>query len=113
MQRFQESLAKDTTGLDDERYQYFGLSLREIVHTFKWQTLVLLKAMLLQPKVLSICFTSKLAMLICTDALLRLKLRASLSSTILPPIPHPGPRKKPRGLRRSANEPLRREAEKA
>ena len=36
---------------EDERDQYFGLSLRELVHTFKWQTLVLLKAMLLQPKV--------------------------------------------------------------
>jgi hypothetical protein len=36
---------------DDERDQYFGLSLRELVHTYKWQTLVLFKCLLLQPKV--------------------------------------------------------------
>lgn len=51
MQRFQESLVRDTANTEDERYQYFGLSLREVVRTFKWQTLVLLKALLLQPKV--------------------------------------------------------------
>jgi len=28
-----------------------GLSLREIIRTFKWQTLVLFKSILLQPKV--------------------------------------------------------------
>ena len=36
---------------DEERDQYFGLSLRELVHTYKWQTLVLFKCLLLQPKV--------------------------------------------------------------
>jgi hypothetical protein len=36
---------------DDERDQFFGLSLREIIHQFKWQTLVLFKCLLLQPKV--------------------------------------------------------------
>ena len=41
----------DAKGSDDERDQYFGLSLRELLHTFKWQTLVLLKGLLLQPKV--------------------------------------------------------------
>ncbi len=45
-------MVKDDTGHEDERDQLFGLSLRELVHTFKWQTLVLLKAMLLQPKML-------------------------------------------------------------
>ncbi|KAF2479711.1 transport protein Avl9-domain-containing protein [Neohortaea acidophila] len=50
--RFQESLLQDGAIADDERDQYFGLSLREVVHTFKWQTLVLLKALLLQPKML-------------------------------------------------------------
>ncbi|KAK5175501.1 uncharacterized protein LTR77_000640 [Saxophila tyrrhenica] len=52
LERFQESLVKDDVGHEDERDQLFGLSLRELVHTFKWQTLVLLKAMLLQPKML-------------------------------------------------------------
>lgn len=41
----------DAKSSDDERDQYFGLSLRELLHTFKWQTLVLLKGLLLQPKV--------------------------------------------------------------
>lgn len=50
-QHFQESLVKDSTNHEDERDQLFGLSLRELIHTFKWQTLILLKAMLLQPKV--------------------------------------------------------------
>jgi hypothetical protein len=30
---------------------YVGLSLRELIHEFKWQTLVLFKCALLQPKV--------------------------------------------------------------
>ena len=51
VQSFQESLVHDAKGPDDERDQYFGLSLRELLHTFKWQTLVLLKGLLLQPKV--------------------------------------------------------------
>ena len=51
LQRFQESLSSEEAMREDERDQLFGLSLRELVHTFKWQTLVLLKAMLLQPKV--------------------------------------------------------------
>lgn len=53
MQRFQESLVQDIQRSDDERDQYFGLSLRELVHTYKWQTLVLFKCLLLQPKVRS------------------------------------------------------------
>lgn len=32
-----------------------GLSLREMIHEFKYQTLVLFKALLLQPKVYTIC----------------------------------------------------------
>ena len=45
-------MVKDNVNHEDERDQLFGLSLRELVHTFKHQTLVLLKAMILQPKVL-------------------------------------------------------------
>nr|POE94491.1 late secretory pathway protein avl9 [Quercus suber] len=52
LQRFQEALAKGrTVDTEDERHQYFGLSLRELVREFKWQTLVLFKCLLLQPKV--------------------------------------------------------------
>ncbi|OCK84180.1 cytoplasm protein [Lepidopterella palustris CBS 459.81] len=52
LQKFQESLAKSFHDADDERDQYFGLSLRELIHEFKWQTLVLFKCCLLQPKML-------------------------------------------------------------
>lgn len=55
LRRFQESLAEDKArGLmheDHDRDQYLGLSLRELVREFRWQTLVLLKCCLLQPKV--------------------------------------------------------------
>ncbi|KAI5463190.1 transport protein Avl9-domain-containing protein [Mariannaea sp. PMI_226] len=56
LRRFQESLAdeKKRGVLNDQvdRDQYLGMSLRELVHEFKWQTLVLLKCCLLQPKML-------------------------------------------------------------
>lgn len=61
LRRFQEALAEEKArgalggsggGSDEEdRDQYLGMSLRELVHEFKWQTLVLLKCCLLQPKV--------------------------------------------------------------
>jgi len=50
-QAFQESLIKVLNDPDNDSDNFFGLSLREIVHTFKWQTLVLFKCLLLQPKV--------------------------------------------------------------
>ncbi|KAK3307611.1 transport protein Avl9-domain-containing protein [Chaetomium strumarium] len=56
LRRFQESLADEKArGLmheDQDRDQYLGLSLRELVREFRWQTLVLLKCCLLQPKML-------------------------------------------------------------
>lgn len=52
LQKFQESLAKSFRDQDDDRDQYFGLSLRELIHEFKYQTLVLFKCCLLQPKML-------------------------------------------------------------
>jgi hypothetical protein len=55
LRRFQDSLAdeKERGTLNDEvdRDQYLGMSLRELVREFRWQTLVLLKCCLLQPKV--------------------------------------------------------------
>ncbi|KAG6313937.1 hypothetical protein E4U22_000483 [Claviceps purpurea] len=57
LRRFQESLAdekargstlSDTSGRD----LHLGMSLRELIHEFKWQALVLLKCCLLQPKML-------------------------------------------------------------
>ncbi|QLI65806.1 Late secretory pathway protein AVL9 [Metarhizium brunneum] len=56
LRRFQESLADEKArGLveeDTERDQHLGMSLREFIHEFKWQALVLLKCCLLQPKML-------------------------------------------------------------
>ncbi|TGZ77249.1 hypothetical protein EX30DRAFT_335775 [Ascodesmis nigricans] len=52
IRRFQESLQISMEQHDAEREQYVGLSLREIVHEFRHQTLVLFKCMLLQPKML-------------------------------------------------------------
>ncbi|KAL6807925.1 transport protein Avl9 domain-containing protein [Trichoderma sp. SZMC 28013] len=53
---FQDSLADEKRrGLlqeEAQRDQYLGMSLRELIHEFKWQALVLLKCCLLQPKML-------------------------------------------------------------
>jgi hypothetical protein len=52
LRRFQESLQEERArGADDDREEYLGMSLRELVREFKWQTLVLFKCCLLQPKV--------------------------------------------------------------
>ncbi|KEY65057.1 hypothetical protein S7711_08447 [Stachybotrys chartarum IBT 7711] len=56
LRAFQESLADEkrrgTLQEEAERDQHLGMSLRELIHEFKWQTLVLLKCCLLQPKML-------------------------------------------------------------
>ncbi|KAM4056682.1 transport protein avl9 domain-containing protein [Hirsutella rhossiliensis] len=56
LRRFQESLADEKARgamkADNDRNEYLGMSLRELIHKFKWQTLVLLKCCLLQPKML-------------------------------------------------------------
>ncbi|EGX92840.1 LAlv9 family protein [Cordyceps militaris CM01] len=56
LRRFQESLADEKARGDladtGNRDQYLGMSMRELIHEYKWQTLVLLKCCLLQPKML-------------------------------------------------------------
>ncbi|KAF2154078.1 hypothetical protein K461DRAFT_254242 [Myriangium duriaei CBS 260.36] len=52
LQGFQRSLAAGIEDQDNESDNLLSLSLREIIHTFKWQTLVLVKCLLLQPKML-------------------------------------------------------------
>ncbi|ROW09689.1 hypothetical protein VMCG_02214 [Cytospora schulzeri] len=56
LRRFQDSLADEKErGMlseDEGRDTYLGMSLREMIHEFKWQALVLLKCCLLQPKML-------------------------------------------------------------
>lgn len=55
LKRFQDSLKEEKergVGLaEEDREEYLGMSLRELVKEFKWQTLVLFKCCLLQPKV--------------------------------------------------------------
>ncbi|RYP55834.1 hypothetical protein DL771_012301 [Monosporascus sp. 5C6A] len=55
LRKFQESLAEEKErgqlSGEEDRDQYLGMSLRELVHEFRWQTLVLLKCCLLQYKV--------------------------------------------------------------
>lgn len=59
LRRFQDSLADEKErGMlseDEGRDTYLGMSLREMIHEFKWQALVLLKCCLLQPKVRRNC----------------------------------------------------------
>ncbi|KUJ16840.1 uncharacterized protein LY89DRAFT_66177 [Mollisia scopiformis] len=56
LKRFQESLREEKErGVgqgEEDREEYLGMSLRELVREFKWQTLVLFKCCLLQPKML-------------------------------------------------------------
>ncbi|KAF2742110.1 hypothetical protein M011DRAFT_296252 [Sporormia fimetaria CBS 119925] len=52
LQRFHESLPTLLKNQEAEIDHYFGISLREFIHEFKWQTLVLFKCALLQPKML-------------------------------------------------------------
>ncbi|KAL8849923.1 MAG: hypothetical protein Q9221_005102 [Calogaya cf. arnoldii] len=52
LKKFQESLTTNLHDPEDTQDLYLGLSLRELVHEFKHQTLVLLKCILLQPKML-------------------------------------------------------------
>lgn len=55
LKRFQESLKEEKErGVgqgEEDREEYLGMSLRELVREFKWQTLLLFKCCLLQPKV--------------------------------------------------------------
>lgn len=60
LKRFQESLREEAERgrleEEKERDQYLGMNLRQLIREFKWQTLVLFKCCLLQPKVYFIVF---------------------------------------------------------
>jgi len=66
-----------------------GLSLRELIHEFKYQTLVLFKCCLLQPKVLG-CRELSVWLLTGEDAFLRLAVRTVMYDAILVDFPHTG-----------------------
>ena len=74
----------DTTGYENVNTSLWeaGLSLRELIHEYKYQTLVLFKCCLLQPKVLSLLRTQGFLDLILLDALLRITMRTSLHGPI-------------------------------
>ena len=55
LQRFHESLPRLLENQEGQVEHYFGISLRELIHEFKWQTLVLFKCALLQRKVSKTC----------------------------------------------------------
>ncbi|KAL1969395.1 hypothetical protein VTN77DRAFT_9588 [Rasamsonia byssochlamydoides] len=52
LKKFRESLLVSLRNEEARKDQYLGLSLREMIHEFKFQTLVLFKCLLLQPKML-------------------------------------------------------------
>lgn len=72
--------------------------MREMIHEFKYQTLVLFKALLLQPKVCPQIQHGK-PKLTPADALLRFALRASMHDSILPDLPDTRPLESSRRLR--------------
>lgn len=67
LRRFQESLAEEAGragGAPDDE-EYLGMSLRELVREFRWQTLVLFKCCLLQPKVRGIRVYKTVVLILC------------------------------------------------
>ncbi|EED21587.1 Avl9 protein, putative [Talaromyces stipitatus ATCC 10500] len=52
LKKFRESLIASLKNEEAQKDTYLGLSLREMIHAFKSQTLVLFKCLLLQPKML-------------------------------------------------------------
>lgn len=113
LRRFQESLAEEKVrgSLEEgDKDQYLGMSLRELIHEFKWQSLVLFKCALLQPKVRSIHLIQEnigTVELMFADALFRFPLRSTLHGPIRAHIPHPGSPSQPTGLCRPRTQQLR------
>lgn len=118
LQKFRESLLRSLKDADDDRDQYLGmslhlnafdgrmfmaagLSLRELVHDYKHQTLVLFKCCLLQPKVQSRIQPFDLPRLTMSDAVLRVPLRTVMHDAVCFDLFDPGPVAQPGGLRRS------------
>lgn len=102
-QKFQESLVQKLQDTEDDRDQYLGglpqrwggtkakikpgLSLRQLIHEFKHQTLILFKCCLLQPKVLKCRFIFSIRSLKLLDAIFRFSLRTSLHDAVFTHFP--------------------------
>jgi hypothetical protein len=100
LQRFQESLPqllRNQEGQADQDFgrpndnvngmgnaDHLGLSLRELIHEFKWQTLVLFKCALLQPKVRRVRLDAVYRIDRSSGSLLRFALRAIMHDAICP-----------------------------
>lgn len=68
---------------------FLGLSLREMIHEFKYQTLVLFKCLLLQPKVCFSLVQDQIDFNIYDlDAILWFTLRETLHDAVFSDIPH-------------------------
>jgi hypothetical protein len=78
LKRFQESLQEEKERgvgqAEEDREEYLGMSLRELVREFRWQTLVLFKCCLLQPKVHLFNVDRGYGSLIFLDALFWIKM---------------------------------------
>ena len=104
LRRFQDSLKEEKERgqlSEEDRDQYLGMSLRELVREFRWQTLVLLKCCLLQPKVRQ---TIAYGFGMCTDgcfadAVLWLAVRTPMYDAVLSYIIDSGPVEESAGLR--------------
>jgi hypothetical protein len=94
LKRFQESLKDEKergVGLaEEDREEYLGMSLRELVREFRWQTLVLFKCCLLQPKVWKLKRSPR-QQLTYLDAFLWIKMRETMHDAILTYISDSGP----------------------
>jgi hypothetical protein len=105
LRRFQESLQEEKErgeGLaDEDREEYLGMSLRELVREFKSQTLVLFKCCLLQPKVLFLVGGDLSVVLTRIDAILWFEVRETVHDAVLFDIPDTWPHTEPARLCRS------------
>ena len=99
LKEFQESLVRTSTLQLDERDQFSGLSLREVIHEFRHQTLMLVKCLLLQRKMLffgskceRLCLLQFALLSLLPGLLSNLEdcAHPSLSSTPLPPTNETG-----------------------
>lgn len=84
LRRFQESMAEERRNEGEgDREEYLGMSLRVLVREFKWQTLVLFKCCLLQPKVGFLADVGAIYGLMCVDVVLWVTVREVVHDAVL------------------------------
>jgi len=94
LRRFQESMKEEKERgegqAEEDREEYLGMSLRELVREFGWRTLVLFKCCLLQPKVYFIPISGGRNADLEVDAVLWLEMRKVMHDAVLADIPNTG-----------------------